>query len=194
MPRSTRPAYHRLDLRSPRTLAKAISDDTLIRRFSLSPWRLSFVAIASLSSGKQSRLITTQGWGIPPKLENIGGLWQVHVRLPQVVHPREPDAVPFLFAQMSRLVLPWGILLILAATVASTPHRFAVFFSWTSCCYCSGAGRLPRAKEISSEADYISREESSRHEYRRAAVCCRFRCSAQASVAPHAGDSRGQDH
>jgi hypothetical protein len=55
----------------------------------------------------------------------LGGLWQVHVRLPELFTRANRMRFHFFSHKSSRLVLPWGILLILAATVAldSSPVR-----------------------------------------------------------------------
>jgi cellulose synthase/poly-beta-1,6-N-acetylglucosamine synthase-like glycosyltransferase len=52
------------------------------------------------------------------KLRTLGGLWQVHVRLPRLFTRTNRMRFHFFSHKSSRLVLPWGIVLILAGTAA----------------------------------------------------------------------------
>jgi poly-beta-1,6-N-acetyl-D-glucosamine synthase len=51
------------------------------------------------------------------KLRTLGGLWQVHVRLPELFTRRNRMRLHFLSHKTSRLILPWAILLICYATL-----------------------------------------------------------------------------
>jgi cellulose synthase/poly-beta-1,6-N-acetylglucosamine synthase-like glycosyltransferase len=109
-----------------RTLAKAIPDDTLTDDL--------VIPLEALLRGY--RVIVEReavafdypnikGGEFRRKLRTLGGLWQVHVRLPELFTRANRMRFHFFSHKSSRLVLPWGILLILAATVAldSSPVR-----------------------------------------------------------------------
>jgi hypothetical protein len=51
-------------------------------------------------------------------LRTLGGLWQVHVRMPQIFGGTDRMRFHFLSHKFSRLLLPWAILLIWGATMA----------------------------------------------------------------------------
>lgn len=52
------------------------------------------------------------------RCRNLAGLWQTFVRLPALFGPRDRMRIHFLSHKFGRLMLPWAILLILAASVA----------------------------------------------------------------------------
>jgi hypothetical protein len=61
------------------------------------------------------------------KLRTLGGLWQVHVRLPRLFTRANRMRFHFFSHKSSRLVLPWGILLILAGTAALNSSQVRSF-------------------------------------------------------------------
>jgi cellulose synthase/poly-beta-1,6-N-acetylglucosamine synthase-like glycosyltransferase len=109
-----------------RSLARAIPDDTLTDdaviplgaflrgyRVIVEPKAIAF-DYPNIEGGEFRR-----------KLRTLGGLWQVHVRLPELFTRANRMRFHFFSHKSSRLVLPWGILLILAGTAAlrSSPVR-----------------------------------------------------------------------
>jgi poly-beta-1,6-N-acetyl-D-glucosamine synthase len=61
------------------------------------------------------------------KVRTLAGLWQVHVRLPELLGPANRMRVHFLSHKSARLVLPWAILLIWVATAALPSSTFRSF-------------------------------------------------------------------
>jgi hypothetical protein len=59
------------------------------------------------------------------KIRTLAGLWQVHIRLPELFGSANRMRVHFLSHKSARLALPWAILLIWVATAAlpSSPFR-----------------------------------------------------------------------
>lgn len=55
------------------------------------------------------------------KVRTLGGLWQVHVRLPGLLSRANRMRFHFLSHKTSRLVLPWSMLLVAGSTVALPP-------------------------------------------------------------------------
>jgi cellulose synthase/poly-beta-1,6-N-acetylglucosamine synthase-like glycosyltransferase len=60
----------------------------------------------------------------------LAGLWQVFVRMPQLFTSRNRMRVHFLSHKFGRLVLPWAILLVIAATVALPATTFRSWMIW----------------------------------------------------------------
>lgn len=61
---------------------------------------------------------TAAGGEFRRKLRTLGGLWQVHMRMPQIFSGADRMRLHFLSHKFGRLVLPWAILLIGGATLA----------------------------------------------------------------------------
>lgn len=64
------------------------------------------------------------------KLRTLAGLWQVHVRVPELFTRANPMRLHFLSHKTSRLLLPWAILMTWLPALllpASPPQRFLVF-------------------------------------------------------------------
>jgi cellulose synthase/poly-beta-1,6-N-acetylglucosamine synthase-like glycosyltransferase len=68
-----------------------------------------------------------QGGEFRRKVRTLAGLWQAHFRLPQLFGPANRMRFHFLSHKSSRLVLPWAILLIWAATAALPASPFRSF-------------------------------------------------------------------
>jgi cellulose synthase/poly-beta-1,6-N-acetylglucosamine synthase-like glycosyltransferase len=68
-----------------------------------------------------------QGGEFRRKVRTLGGLWQVHIRLPGLLGRANRMRFHFLSHKSCRLVLPWAILLIWAATAALRPSPFRQF-------------------------------------------------------------------
>jgi cellulose synthase/poly-beta-1,6-N-acetylglucosamine synthase-like glycosyltransferase len=111
-----------------RSLAKPIPDDSLADdaiiplrallggyRVVVEPEAVAF-DFPSIESGEFRR-----------KVRTLGGLWQVHFRLPQVLGPANRMWFHFLSHKSARLALPWAILLIWAATAALPASPFRRF-------------------------------------------------------------------
>lgn len=64
------------------------------------------------------------------KVRTLGGLWQVHLRLPALFTRANRMRWHFLSHKSSRLVLPWLILIILTATLALPPSAMRSFLLW----------------------------------------------------------------
>lgn len=109
-----------------RGLAKAIPDDTLTDD-AVIPLEALFRGYRVIVEPQAVAFDypNIQGGEFRRKLRTLGGLWQVHVRLPKLFTRANRMRFHFFSHKSSRLVLPWGILLILAGTAAldSTPVR-----------------------------------------------------------------------
>jgi cellulose synthase/poly-beta-1,6-N-acetylglucosamine synthase-like glycosyltransferase len=70
---------------------------------------------------------TAEGGEFRRKLRTLAGLWQVHVRLPQLFTSANRMRFHFLSHKSSRLALPWAILAVWAATVALPGSGFRTF-------------------------------------------------------------------
>jgi cellulose synthase/poly-beta-1,6-N-acetylglucosamine synthase-like glycosyltransferase len=70
---------------------------------------------------------TSEGGEFRRKLRTLAGLWQVHVRLPELFTSANRMRFHFLSHKFSRLALPWAILLVWAATVALPASPFRSF-------------------------------------------------------------------
>jgi cellulose synthase/poly-beta-1,6-N-acetylglucosamine synthase-like glycosyltransferase len=69
----------------------------------------------------------TSGGEFRRRLRTLAGLWQVHMRLPQFFTRANRMRFHFFSYKSSRLVLPWALLLVWAATLALPPSRFQRF-------------------------------------------------------------------
>jgi cellulose synthase/poly-beta-1,6-N-acetylglucosamine synthase-like glycosyltransferase len=67
---------------------------------------------------------TAEGGEFRRKLRTLAGLWQVHLRLPQLFTSADRMRFHFLSYKSARLVLPWTLLLIAAATLALPRSSF----------------------------------------------------------------------
>ena len=70
---------------------------------------------------------TAEGGEFRRRMRTLAGLWQVHVRLPQLFTRANRMRFHFLSHKSARLVLPWGVLLVWAATLALPPSPFQRF-------------------------------------------------------------------
>ena len=70
---------------------------------------------------------TAEGGEFRRKLRTLAGLWQVHVRLPELFTRANRMRFHFLSHKTSRLALPWAILLIYIATLALPASSFRRF-------------------------------------------------------------------
>ena len=70
---------------------------------------------------------TVEGGEFRRRLRTLAGLWQVHVRLPQLFTRANRMRFHFLSHKSARLVLPWAILLIWIATLALPSSSFRSF-------------------------------------------------------------------
>ena len=61
------------------------------------------------------------------RLRTLGGLWQVHFRLPQLYQRANRMRFHFFSHKSSRLLLPWAVLLVWAATMALPASPFQRF-------------------------------------------------------------------
>jgi cellulose synthase/poly-beta-1,6-N-acetylglucosamine synthase-like glycosyltransferase len=61
---------------------------------------------------------TSEGGEFRRKLRTLAGLWQVHLRLPELFTRANRMRLDFLSHRFARLVLPWAVLLVCAATMA----------------------------------------------------------------------------
>lgn len=68
-----------------------------------------------------------QGGEFRRKIRTLGGLWQVHARMPESVGRANRMRLHFLSHKSSRLALPWCILLVWIATAALRPSPFRSF-------------------------------------------------------------------
>jgi len=102
-----------------RSLAKAIPDDTLTDD-AVIPLEALFRGYRVIVEPKAVAFDypNIKGGEFRRKLRTLGGLWQVHVRLPRLFTRANRMRFHFFSHKSSRLVLPWGILLILAGTAA----------------------------------------------------------------------------
>lgn len=71
---------------------------------------------------------TPEGGEFRRKLRTLAGLWQVHLRMPRLFTAANRMRFHFLSYKSSRVVLPWVLLLIFAATLAlpRTPFRIVL--------------------------------------------------------------------
>jgi cellulose synthase/poly-beta-1,6-N-acetylglucosamine synthase-like glycosyltransferase len=67
------------------------------------------------------------------KCRTLAGLWQVVVSMPQLFTSRNRMRLHFLSHKFGRLVLPWAILLAVAATVALPPTSFRSWMIGNEC-------------------------------------------------------------
>jgi cellulose synthase/poly-beta-1,6-N-acetylglucosamine synthase-like glycosyltransferase len=58
------------------------------------------------------------------RFRTLAGLWQIHVRMPQLFTRRNRMRFHFLSHKFSRLVLPWALLLFAGASIALPASRF----------------------------------------------------------------------
>jgi cellulose synthase/poly-beta-1,6-N-acetylglucosamine synthase-like glycosyltransferase len=70
---------------------------------------------------------TSEGGEFRRKLRTLAGVWQVHVRLPALFTGANRMRLDFLSHRFARLVLPWAILLVWAATLALPASPFRRF-------------------------------------------------------------------
>jgi cellulose synthase/poly-beta-1,6-N-acetylglucosamine synthase-like glycosyltransferase len=70
---------------------------------------------------------TSEGGEFRRKLRTLAGLWQVHARLPELFTGADRMRFDFLSHRFARLVLPWAILLVWAATLALPESPFRRF-------------------------------------------------------------------
>ena len=61
---------------------------------------------------------------------NLAGLWQIHVRIPALFTSKNRMRLHFLSHKFSRLVLPWTILLGIAATIALPSSMLRTVMLW----------------------------------------------------------------
>ena len=71
----------------------------------------------------------SEGGEFRRKLRTLAGVWQVHARLPELFTGVNRMRLHFLSHRFARLVLPWAILLALAATLALPASPFRRFLS-----------------------------------------------------------------
>lgn len=114
-----------------RGLAGSIPDDTLVDDLVI-PLKISFGGHRVIVEPKAVAFDypKIQGGEFRRKLRTLGGLWQVHVRLPELFTRKNRMRFHFLSHKTSRLVLPWAMLLILVATAGLPPsgiRRFLLF-------------------------------------------------------------------
>ena len=67
------------------------------------------------------------------RCRTLAGLWQVFVSMPQLFTSRNRMRLHFLSHKFGRLVLPWAILLVFAATVALPATSFRTWMIWNEC-------------------------------------------------------------
>ena len=67
------------------------------------------------------------------RCRTLAGLWQVFVNMPQLFTSRNRMRLHFLSHKFGRLVLPWAILLAVAATIALPPTSFRSWMIWNEC-------------------------------------------------------------
>ena len=67
------------------------------------------------------------------RCRTLAGLCQVYARMPQLFSSRNRMRLHFLSHKFGRLVLPWAILLAVAATVALPPTSFRSSMIWGDC-------------------------------------------------------------
>jgi len=120
--------YHGLHLRSPSRLSHEIPKDTLIDD-AIIPLRavLGGYRIIVEPEAVAFDYPNIQGGEFRRKVRTLGGLWQVHIRLPGLLGRANRMRFHFLSHKSCRLVLPWAILLIWAATAALRPSPFRQF-------------------------------------------------------------------
>jgi cellulose synthase/poly-beta-1,6-N-acetylglucosamine synthase-like glycosyltransferase len=70
---------------------------------------------------------TVEGGEFSRKLRTLAGLWQLHMRMPALFTSANRMRFHFLSYKFSRLVLPWAILLVWAATLALPSSSFRDF-------------------------------------------------------------------
>jgi cellulose synthase/poly-beta-1,6-N-acetylglucosamine synthase-like glycosyltransferase len=111
-----------------RSLAKAIPDDTLTDD-AVIPLEALFRGYRVIVEPKTVAFDypNIKGGEFRRKLRTLGGLWQVHVRLPRLFTRANRMRFHFFSHKSSRLVLPWGILLILAGTAALNSSQVRSF-------------------------------------------------------------------
>jgi cellulose synthase/poly-beta-1,6-N-acetylglucosamine synthase-like glycosyltransferase len=70
---------------------------------------------------------TSEGGEFRRKLRTLAGVWQVHARFPELFTGANRMRLDFLSHKFGRLVLPWAILLVWAATLALPASPFRSF-------------------------------------------------------------------
>jgi cellulose synthase/poly-beta-1,6-N-acetylglucosamine synthase-like glycosyltransferase len=70
---------------------------------------------------------TAEGGEFSRKLRTLAGLWQLHARMPALFSGANRMRFHFLSYKFARLVLPWAILLVWAATLALPPGSLRDF-------------------------------------------------------------------
>jgi cellulose synthase/poly-beta-1,6-N-acetylglucosamine synthase-like glycosyltransferase len=70
---------------------------------------------------------TSEGGEFRRKLRTLAGVWQVHVRMPELFTSANRMRFDFLSHKFARLALPWAILLVWAATLALPASPFRRF-------------------------------------------------------------------
>ena len=109
-----------------RSLAKPIPDDTLTDDAAI-PLN-AFLSGYRVVVERQAVAFDyphIEGGEFRRKIRTLAGLWQVHIRLPELFGSANRMRVHFLSHKSARLALPWAILLIWVATAAlpSSPFR-----------------------------------------------------------------------
>jgi cellulose synthase/poly-beta-1,6-N-acetylglucosamine synthase-like glycosyltransferase len=68
---------------------------------------------------------TAEGWEFRRKLRTLAGMWQVYIRMPELLTRPGRMRFHFLSHKFARLVLPWAMLMVLAGTggLAPSPLR-----------------------------------------------------------------------
>ncbi|MBZ5724551.1 MAG: glycosyltransferase family 2 protein [Acidobacteriia bacterium] len=101
---------------------------------------------------------TAEGAEFRRRMRTLMGLWQLHVRLPQLFTRANRMRFHFFSHKSARLVLPWAILLVWAATMAlpASPFRSFLLIDETALVALAAADRfVPRGfilKRLSSPA------------------------------------------
>ena len=107
-----------------RSLAKEIPEDTLTDDLAI-PLEAIFRGYRVIVEPKAVAFDypNIKGGEFRRKLRTLAGLWQAHIRLPELFTRTNRMRFHFISHKSSRLVLPWGILMILAGTVVLDSSR-----------------------------------------------------------------------
>jgi cellulose synthase/poly-beta-1,6-N-acetylglucosamine synthase-like glycosyltransferase len=73
---------------------------------------------------------TPEGAEFGRKLRTLAGLWQVHIRMPQLFGRSNRMRLHFLSHKFGRLALPWTVLVAFAATAALPSASWRHFLEW----------------------------------------------------------------
>lgn len=140
-----------------RSLAEPLPDDTLIddAMLTLGVFFRGYRVVFDTEAVAYDYPAVT-GTEFRRRLRTLAGLWQVHIRSPQLFSRTNRMRFHFLSHKFARLVLPWAILLVFGASFALPPSRFRTSMLGSELCMLALAfldplmGRIFPLKRLSS--------------------------------------------